>query len=547
LRDYKIIKQKTKNMKALKYLIALALVATFAIGCKKNNFEDVSFAKTINTPSKLSMLFDITQNNTGLVTITPSGEAVASFDIYFGDGTLEPAMVLAGKNVQHSFAEGVYKIKIVGHSITGQTAEATQDLTVNFRKPENLEMTAKPDIANKFKIDVTAKALYETMFKVYFNEVPNEVPLVFLEGDVVSHTYAASGTYTIKVVALSGGVATTDTTKTIVITAAQIDLPVTFDNPIYDYSVTDFGSAVTIDDIDPTNATNKVKKTTKPSGAATWAGTTIGTNTGFATRVPINASNSKMSARVYSPAAGLKVRLKIESHLDPTKSVETEATTTAANTWETLVFDFNNHAAGTAPLNASYFFNKASIFFDFNVVGNGKIFYWDDIKFLGTVVTPTIIALPLDFQLATSAYVFTNFDGGNVTVVNNPFATGINTSSKACKMVKSAGQPWGGSLISLTNPINFAAAANKKFKMKVYSPRVGAKVLLKVENLTVSGTSFEKEVATTVANGWEELTFDYSAIDATKAYQKVVIIFDLGTQGDGSANYTFYFDDISLN
>ena len=84
-------------------------------------------------------------------------------------------------------------------------------------------------------------------------------------------------------------------------------------------------------------------------------------------------------------------------------------------------------------------------------------------------------------------------------------------------------------------------------KVKVFSPRVGAKLLLKVENLTDGGISFEKEVLTTKAGAWEELTFDYSAINTAKTYQKVVVIFDLGTVGDGSANFTFYFDDITLN
>lgn len=82
--------------------------------------------------------------------------------------------------------------------------------------------------------------------------------------------------------------------------------------------------------------------------------------------------------------------------------------------------------------------------------------------------------------------------------------------------------------------------------MKVYSPRVGAKVLLKVENLTDGGISFEKEVATTTANAWELITFDYSAINVANSYQKVVLIFDNGIMGDGSANFTFYFDDITL-
>jgi hypothetical protein len=84
-------------------------------------------------------------------------------------------------------------------------------------------------------------------------------------------------------------------------------------------------------------------------------------------------------------------------------------------------------------------------------------------------------------------------------------------------------------------------------KMKVYSPRVGAKVLLKVENLTNGGISYEKEVLTTVANAWEELTFDYSAINTANTYQKVVLIFDNGTAGNGSANFTFLFDDIKQN
>jgi len=69
---------------------------------------------------------------------------------------------------------------------------------------------------------------------------------------------------------------------------------------------------------------------------------------------------------------------------------------------------------------------------------------------------------------------------------------------------------------------------------------------LKVENLTDGGVSFEKELSTTKANAWEELTFDFSGIDVSKSYQKVVLIFDNGTKGDGSANFTYLFDDIIL-
>ena len=83
-------------------------------------------------------------------------------------------------------------------------------------------------------------------------------------------------------------------------------------------------------------------------------------------------------------------------------------------------------------------------------------------------------------------------------------------------MVKAAGQVWGGSFITLDGNIDFSA--NKIFRMKVYAPRIGAKVLLKVENSADGGINFEKEVATTVANTWEDMVFDYSAINTANTY-----------------------------
>ncbi|NUN10637.1 MAG: T9SS type A sorting domain-containing protein [Ignavibacteriaceae bacterium] len=152
--------------------------------------------------------------------------------------------------------------------------------------------------------------------------------------------------------------------------------------------------------------------------------------------------------------------------------------------------------------------------------------------------------LPLDFESGTANYTFTDFDGGQATKVANPVSGGINTSANVGKMVKNAGQVWGGSWIALASPIDFST--NKTFKVKVYMPRVGAKLLLKVENMTNGGINFEREVAGTVANAWEELTFDYSAINTANEYQKLVFIFDLGTMGTGTADFTYYFDDIKL-
>jgi hypothetical protein len=325
---------------------------------------------------------------------------------------------------------------------------------------------------------------------------------------------------------------------------SQIDLPVTFDVAGVNYTVTDFGNNQTVDAVDPTNASNNVKKTTKINGAETWAGTTIGTSAGFATAIPLTAAASQMSVRVYSPAAGLRVLLKVEDRSNNQRSVETFATTTVAGAWETLIFDFNNQAPGTAAFNATYTYNMASIFFDFGNSGNGKVFYWDDVRKLATNYVETL-GLPLTFESSALTYTWNDFDGGVATVIANPQSGGSNTSAKVGRMVKNAGQIWGGSWIGLAAPIDFST--KKTFKVKVFSPRVGAKLLLKVENQSNGGISFEKEVATTVAGAWETLTFDYSAINTANSYQKIVLIFDLGTVGDGSANFTFLFDDITLN
>ena len=158
-----------------------------------------------------------------------------------------------------------------------------------------------------------------------------------------------------------------------------------------------------------------------------------------------------------------------------------------------------------------------------------------------SVVAPS---LPIDFESTTVTYTFADFDGGVATKIANPNSGGINTSANVARMVKNAGQPWGGTSMVLAAPINFSV--NKIFKVKVYSPRVGAKVLVKVENSANGAINFEKEELTTVANAWGEMTFDFSLISTTNSYDKLVLIFERGTMGDGSANFTFLFDEIRL-
>jgi hypothetical protein len=165
----------------------------------------------------------------------------------------------------------------------------------------------------------------------------------------------------------------------------QMDLPLTFESLSINYVLQDFGGTYSALVGNPDGA-GTVAMTTKPIGSATWAGTTMGTNAGFASAIPVTTSNSLMKVWVYSPDAGIPVRLKLEDHNDVTHTVETETLTTMANTWEELTFDFNNQAPGTEPLiHPTWIFDKASIFFNFGTDGDNageQVYYWDDVSFV---------------------------------------------------------------------------------------------------------------------------------------------------------------------
>ena len=169
---------------------------------------------------------------------------------------------------------------------------------------------------------------------------------------------------------------------------SPIDLPINWEGTTTNYGVTDFGGNASTLVADPTNATNMVLKSDKGANAELWAGTTFGSGTpaGLASNIPFAAGNTIITIKVYSPDAGIQVRLKAEDKTDPTKSVETEATTTVANQWEILTFNFANQAPGTAAINFGFTYNMLSIFYNFGVTGATaglKTYYCDDIQFGG--------------------------------------------------------------------------------------------------------------------------------------------------------------------
>lgn len=329
-------------------------------------------------------------------------------------------------------------------------------------------------------------------------------------------------------------------------TLSQINLPVTFESTTTDYTLTDFGGASTILGTDPVVGTNNVAITTKTAGAQTWAGTTMSTSAGFATAIPFTALDTKISVKVYSPAAGLPVLLKVEDHTNSALFSEVQMATTMANAWETIVFDF---ATGSPALNLTSTYDMASIFFDFGTVGAGTMFYWDDVQVVPFVYDP--VDLPITFESALVDYTFADWGGNFTELALDP----IDSTNHVAKSIKTAGaQVWAGTacvgnLNGLANAIPFTSTKTK-MKMKVYSPAIGVPVLLKVEDKTNGANSCETLELTTVANAWETIEFDFTnnqtgtpALNLAWTYDKVGVFFNFGVVGAGEI---FYWDDIEF-
>ena len=533
-------------MKTLKYIFSLSIALLFCLGCAEDD-NDLSFVDSVVAPSGISADFNITPDNSGLVTITPNAIGAVSYIITsFGDGTTETATLEQGESIERIYVEGEYDendalipyiVSIQATGITGLTASAAQELLVSFRAPENLEITAVIDDSNPFKVNVSATADYAALFWVYFNtDNVDEEPTPLALGESVPFEYPTVGDYTIKVVALSGGVETTERTQVVTI-EKPTELPIDFE--IFDETVlVDFdGGVMTIEDnpqVDSNNNSSKVAKIVKNAGQV-WGGNAIKLS------APIDFSVKKLvTMDVWSPRPGGKLLLKVEDPADAQNIFfEKEVTTVGNSDWEKVVFDLSE-------IDITQAYQNIVLIFDNGTEGEGGAdwtFYVDNIRqavpATGPSVTPITFETPFDLR---------SFDGGDITIVTNPDqdpANG-NESSTAAKLVKDAGQVWGGSVISVTEPFSFLNTTT--VTAKVWAPRAGLTLLMKFEDATPfpnTIASAEITATTTVANQWEELTFDFTGISTEIDFTNIVLIMENGTEGDGSDNFTIYVDDIS--
>jgi hypothetical protein len=329
-------------------------------------------------------------------------------------------------------------------------------------------------------------------------------------------------------------------------------LPITFDDPSIDYNLRGFDGAIPAIAADPADPTNSVLSITKPVGAQCWAGVVVA-DAALESPIPFAGNRLKMTVDVYSPGVGINMMLKVENTASPGGiNAEVVATTTVANEWETLTFDFTNSA--TQPIDLDLIYDRVVLFPNFSPCDapfTDDPFYFDNIEILPAFgPIPVKPSLPISFDDSNTIYSLRGFDGADATIVADP----TDPDNDVLSVTKPAGsQCWAGVVIGdlgFENAIPFAAG-QLEMRVDVYSPGVGINMMLKVENSDIGGIQAEVVATTTVANEWETLIFDLTnsataPIDLNQIYDKAVVFPNFNPCSAPFTNDPFYFDNIRM-
>ena len=530
-----------KTLKSLFIHIFSMAAILLVTSCVK---EETSYAfQDVSAPTDLAVAFEIASDDSGNVTVTPAASGATSFMIYFGDVEDEtPVVVAPGENADHTYAEGVYNMKVVAEGMTGLTSELIKEVNISFTKPSNLILDIQ---TTNLTANITPGAENAAAYDVYFGAAEGEEPVTIMDGETATFTYPEEGAYTIRVVARGASSQTAETSIVLnmsISTSETLSLPLDFESEVLTYPWGGFGGANPSIVANPApgagNASNTVMQLEKTSGSEVWAGVSMKLDE------PMDfSSGNEIAVNVWSPRAGTPILLKMEKSTDPNTSAEVSVSTTKGGEWETLVFDMSTSVTGT--FDAANNYDVIVVFGDFGTNGLGENFYFDDFIIPSSSTVP--VGMPLYFESPIINYAWGGFGGANPSIIDNPDMSGINTSSKVLQLEKTAGsEVWAGAALALDEPMDFSEGS--VVAMKVWSPRAGIPVLFKMEKTGDPNTSAEVSVNTTVANEWEWLYFDMSTstvgtFDPTIDYGVVVVFADFGTNGQGE---NFYFDDMLI-
>ncbi|OIN91409.1 MAG: hypothetical protein AUJ20_11340 [Comamonadaceae bacterium CG1_02_60_18] len=270
------------------------------------------------------------------------------------------------------------------------------------------------------------------------------------------------------------------------------------------------------------------------TGGDPWAGVVVTTGA-----IPFTATRKTITARVYSPVAGVPMVIKVEdATTPPNASAEIASSAPVVVGWQTLTWVMTG-------LDLTKTYTKVVLLPKLGTVSpvSGDSFFFDDITLAPadtSTTTPTIPASGLltSFDEATVPTIL-GFNGAEGSSIMSGPSGG---SGKAVNVLRTGGDPWAGVVVT-TGAIPFTAT-RKTITARVYSPVAGVPMVIKVEDAN-GAASAEIAATPTVAVGWQTLTWAMTGVDLTKTYTKVVLLPKLGTVSPVSGD-SFFFDDITL-
>ncbi|WP_169514427.1 PKD domain-containing protein [Gelidibacter mesophilus] len=197
-------------MKTVKYIFSLSLIVLAIFSCSQDDV-DISFVENIAPPSNVSATVTVSQDNTGAVTLIPTGEGAVSFNVDFGDNSDPSGVVPTGKSLNHIYEEGTYTVIITANGLNGLSTTVNQEIEVSFNAPENLMVIIENDGTKSKTVNVTASADFALSYNVDFGDGSD--PVMSNIDETTIYTYQDAGTYTITVTAFSAAVETTSYTE----------------------------------------------------------------------------------------------------------------------------------------------------------------------------------------------------------------------------------------------------------------------------------------------------------------------------------------------
>lgn len=496
--------------KIFKLLVVLTLMFSIVSCEEDNDFNYVLFAD--EAPTNVQTTVTVAQDNTGLVTVTPVAEGVSSFRILFGDPSNSEALIGRNLEATNIYPEGNYTVTIIAISPNDKTTETTQNI--------NVERTAILNIESGLIISETAREVQltptadnATEFSIDFGDGTTET---VESGNAIRHIYMSGGDFTLTILASNPNTGKSNQTAEFAsIPTGPLDLSLSFDDPITDYTFNPFNGLSTDVVINPnlsgTNEDENNVAAITNSGAA-FEGFTYD----LPTAIDFSGNKKVVFVDVFNDTGNtLPITLQFVNGLNGERGVEV-VTNHNGSGWETLEFDFlnatrvfiPNDAQNFLPITAVGQYGQLVMFIDGPGSTAGTFFLDNFIQAEGDI--PQGPEYVFDFEDVVLEGLF-DF-GAPAQIVENPFPSILNPSDNVLEIQRGAGLFQG---TGFNIPVLDLSTEEKIITIKLYSD---IPALLSVDlKVSPTGARSANVQVNHSGTGWEELTLDYS--NATKAFE----------------------------